>query len=1191
MYLKKVEIQGFKSFADRTDIAFNNEITAVVGPNGSGKSNISDAIRWVLGEQSVKNLRGTKMEDIIFSGTDKRRALGYAEVTITFDNSLGTIPIEYTEIAVTRRMFRSGDSEYYLNKNSCRLKDVRELFMDSGIGKDGYSIIGQGKIDEILSNKPEDRRNIFEEAAGIIKYRNKKEESERKLNKTESNLVRIKDLIHEVSGQHDSMEIEAEKAVKYNKLYTRLKDLEVNLYIKEIKKLEIQIGETNKSKAEVETELGSLEEERVILEEKYNSLKKNIESMDAEIEKSREIKFEAIQTYENSKNQISLYNEKESFLVEDLDRLLKQRDELEVSLAGLSQSRLEMDKRREESENKYNELKSILDTKLSQQESLKNRISDFEQNIESKKENSLHLHNLSSSTKNEINSIENYKESTGKRVEKLSGEGEKINLRIEELKETESSLKIESNRLNQERNTKLESIKLLTNNISELEKELKSLEDNIRDRQIKLNGLNSSYHLYKNMEDSYEGYYKSVKGLINAANRNSDLIKGLVGVVADLIKVSPQYERAIEISLGSNVQNLVVETEKDAKKLIEYLKINKLGRATFLPISTIRGKTITLNQSDIKEYSILGLGHELITFDPKYKDIFEFLLGRTIIVKDIDNGIKLAKKYGHIHRIVTLEGEVLNTGGSISGGSYGKENISIITRKNKIESLSKEILIVKGELESIENNKSHTEKNIDDLKDSVHNQRQLLNSLEEELTGIRNSINQNEYEINRSNIELKGKLDEIQELRKEMDWLTKKQENLSVSLEKLENEIKENQDTIQEYSLDFSGLRQSRDQMEEEIISLKLELNTLENSLISLSKEAENYSLTKENLLSSKISNEKEIVEKDNSLKEIKDLRDSLSMSIKDYESREKEIAEKLSELVRKKDSYMKNFYDEQDRLKVINKRISDMEKSKGNMEVRLTRYELQSENNLERLREDYELDYEQALRFERDITDVTNISSDIKGLKEEIRSLGNVNLSAIEEFKNLSERLDFISKQQQDLLHAKDDLKEVIKDMEKKMKEQFMTSFEKINESFSEVFAILFNGGKARLELEESENILEAGIEIKVQPPGKRLQNLSLLSGGEKSLTAVALLFAILNTKPAPFCILDEIDAALDEANISRYINYLKTYREKTQFILITHRKTTMEIADTLYGVTMEEEGVSKLISVELKNKLIEAS
>lgn len=1187
LYLRKVDIQGFKSFADKTEIEFKNDITAIVGPNGSGKSNISDAIRWVLGEQSVKSLRGSKMEDVIFSGTDKRRALGYAEVTMIFDNKDGKIPIEYAEVAVTRRMFRSGESEYYLNKNSCRLKDIRELFMDTGIGKDGYSIIGQGKIDEILSNKPEDRRSIFEEAAGITKYKSKKDESERKLERTENNILRIKDLIHEVANQKETLEKEAKKAHIFTKLFTRLKDLEINIYINDIKKLNKQIETITKEKENNLEEISIIQYEKYDIEKKYNLLKENLQDMENEIEESRTIKFDAISLFEKNKNQLSILSEKESFLKKDLERLNNENMELEQSLIDIKTSKETIDEEINLLTLKLESFKDQYQKNYKELETLNLSLLEEEKEIEKEKNHIMSIYNAVSDKRSQINSIISFNDNIEKRIAQLNREMEIINNNTLDINTLIKELEVVLIQLDSDLTFRKENFNKLKNDKLKMETDYRSLNESIKSNQINVQGLTSNYNLFKNMEEMYEGYYKSVKGLLQASKKNLNLGDGLIGVVAELLSVDEKFEKAINVSLGSSIQHIVVKNEENAKNMVEYLKQQKLGRATFLPLNTIKGKSITLNSNDIQEFNILGLGSELITYNKDYQNIFDYLLGRTIIVNDIESGIRFARKNKHSYKIVTLDGEVLNIGGSITGGSIGENSINIINRKNKISNLRKEIDTINNNLNKLQSEKSFMDEELSHITENLTDEELLIKTNEQKIFEGRNKLENYHTDIKKLQEEKQKKENEVLTLSKEIGDFKSKKEELTSSLNGLEKEIELSKEQANKKQDQIEEKRQLKNNLETIVTDLKIDVNLLENNYKNLVLDIDNKTKDKEKIIGLIDEKNSHIISINQEILGLEQEKDILNNEIQNQETKEAEITNQLNLVIKKKECFMKTFYEEQERLKHIHNKLSEIEKHKSSLDIKLTRCEMLLENNHARIFEEYELKIEETMKYEKDIGSFQNAASEVKKLKSDIKDLGNVNIGSIEEFEKTNERYEFITAQHSDLTKAKENLKEVISDMEKKMRTQFISSFKEINESFTEVFSVLFNGGKATLELEEGEDILNAGIEIKAQPPGKKLQNLTLLSGGEKSLTAVALLFAILKTKPAPFCILDEIDAALDEANINRYTSYLKSFDDMTQFVLITHRKTTMEIADVLYGVTMEEQGISKLISIKLKDSL----
>ncbi len=1185
MRLKKLEIQGFKSFADKTDIEFKDGITAIVGPNGSGKSNISDAIRWVLGEQSVKNLRGSKMEDIIFAGTSKRKALGYAEVTITFDNKSGSIPIEYSEVAVTRRMFRSGESEYYINKNSCRLKDIRELFMDTGIGKDGYSIIGQGRIDEILSNRPEDRRSIFEEAAGIVKYKSKKEEAERKLDKTEGNIIRIKDLVSELSNQLESLEIQAHKANCFTKLYNRLKDLEINISIRDIKKIELQIQEINEEKLILEEELNKNTAEMQAIEDKFNVLKEEIESFEKKIEVLRDVNSTNSNELDKNRNNLSLIQEKEKFYNKDLERIKDEKDKLDNRLKIIEELNIEIIKEKTITQDEFTRLNNNYRDKTLELEKDINLILAKEKEIEVEKNNAIKIYNNTSDKKSELNSIASFNDNIEKRIFQLEKdinemrkEEESILKKQAEITKSEDVYKKElANFLD-----KLKSLKVIEKETNDdLDSLIKKVNVNDFDIQSKLSNLK----LFKNMEEDYEGYYKGVKSLLIASKKDPNLKEGLIGVVGELIKVENKFERAIDISLGSNVQNMVTETEEDGKKAIEYLKKNKLGRITCLPLSVISGNVIDISIEDREKFKILGLGFELIEYAKKYEGLFKYLLGRTIIVEDIDNGIQLANKYKHKYKIVTLQGEILNPGGSMTGGSYASNSISIINRKGRIEALEIEISDLNTVKEVLEDQRSSLSVKKTNVENKISIIAEKIKDAEYYIINAENLREKHTSDARKTNELIEKAEKEIKSLSLEVNDFNSKSEELKGLVEKLEEDSIDQKEKIRILTLSLNEEKFIREEKVKLVTDMKINLNSIENILKNLDEKIEKNKIEMKNINISFKEKDEEIHDNIVKIEEVFNIKSTLDNNIKELNIIVTKAKMELSELISDKDKRMDGFYSEQERLREINKIITETERKINSQDVKLARISVQYENYHKKLREDYDLSYEEALNYESEIKNIQEALVETRRLKGEIKELGVVNLGSIEECKNLKERLDFILKQQNDLLNAKENLNEVILDMETKMKNQFLVNFRIINENFKEIFKILFDGGQAELVLNEADDILSSGIDINAQPPGKKLQNLSLLSGGEKSLTAVALLFSILKLKPSPFCVLDEIDAALDEANISRYTNYLKLFYQDTQFVLITHRKTTMEIADILYGVAMEHDGISKLISVKLKD------
>jgi len=1185
LYLKKVNIQGFKSFAEKTEVEFNSKVTAIVGPNGSGKSNIADAIRWVLGEQSVKSLRGIKMEDVIFSGTEKRRALGFSEVTITFDNSSGKIPVEYGEVAVTRRMFRSGESEYYINKNACRLKDVRELFMDTGVGKEGYSIIGQGKIDEILSNKPEDRRNIFEEAAGIIKFKTRKQEALRKLEKTEVNLTRIGDLLHEIKNQKEQLKEEAEKASEFQRLFSQLRDLDVAMTSREIKRIRSSFEKLDIKESELIEEKNLLENEIESIAASFGNIKENLDNAEKAIEDRRALKLESFQRNESIKNNIKLLQEKETYLQKEIDRYNREIYDLETSFLDggsyLETSRIEllnlqkqMNQLKDawnESESKKSELTKEIERLDSVSFALRNEIMDHQSRIFS----------LKSESGTTISFTENIKRRMTQLQEEIGIIQSDINDKVE------SKIRL-GRELEGSRQKLRYGLDLLAREEKELTAQSKSasvLEENILDKDKTLNNLTATLKLYEAMEKDFEGYYGSVKAIAIKANEDKEFANGYLGLVADLFNVEERYLKAIEIALGSNLQNIVVSNEDTAKRFISYLKNSNKGRATFMPVSSIKGSRLVVDNNILSSNGYIGVASSLIDCDSQLNEIFIQLLGRTLIFDCIDSAIEYSKRFSYKNKIVTLDGDVINPGGSLTGGSTNSRATSILSRKQAIEAIKIETANLILELSSLRKTLESENRGIKHLNNKINEIQEKNKNQYSEILDCERRFNLTELDIERLNAELNKKSTEFKELEDELSHLkdssnrlNKELSETSLSLENKINISKANEENLIE-------LRSDLEKLNNEITDMRLNINILGNKSSTLDLQISQFDINEKDTRISLESKKNELRAIENQIIENRNEIENLRLIISNSQEEEIKEAGELKQLLQSKDKLMDSFYELQERNRILAQRLAKVDREIDKLDMDRSRFDVQIESMTERMQTDYDLDIDAVLAFNISVENVREEQNSIKDLRSRIKELGNVNIGAIEDYRNSVERFQFLTTQLDDLNSAREDIQLVIRDMEKKMRLQFKKSFDEINEKFQQTFSILFNGGKARLELEEGEDILTSGIEIMAQPPGKKLQSLMLLSGGEKSLTAVALLFAILKTKPSPFCILDEIDAALDEANISRYTNYLKTFDDDTQFVLITHRKTTMEIADILYGVTMEEEGVSRLISLRLKD------
>ncbi|WIF94613.1 chromosome segregation protein SMC [Caminicella sporogenes] len=1186
MYLKKLEIYGFKSFADKIEIDFKKGITGIVGPNGSGKSNIIDAVRWVLGEQSAKTLRGSKMEDVIFNGTSHRRPLGMAEVSLSFDNSDKLLPIDYSEVTITRRIYRSGESEYLINKTPCRLKDIKELLMDTGIGIDGYSLIGQGQIDSILSSKTEDRRQIFEEAAGIVKYKARKAEAEKKLENTCQNIVRINDIIGELESRVKPLKQQSEKAKKYLELSEKLKDLELNLFLNEIEQTENKLKAEQKQLNIVENQLNNYLKNRKNLIEKQEKIQLMIDNIENEIKKMKSNYFEISSTIKKLEGDKILYNEKIQNTENNIIRISKEINELELQKNVLNKQLENLLNERENLEKNIRESTENLKLETEKYKSSTSSLNEDELFIENLKSEVIEILNKISSTKSEISSMSSIKESILKRIRKIQEDNR-------ELKEREDSLNFDIQTLDEELKNINKSILQkqdkkndFQNRRDELLNKYNNLLVSFEEKKNSLNKCISEKKLLEEMDKSYEGFNSSVKKTLEICKK-SNIGNGIHGVVAELMTIPRGLEIAMEVALGYSMQYIVCNKQEEAKRVIKYLKENSIGRVTFLPLSNIYIKN---NKGDkvlnLKKLSgVIGRANELINFDKKYERLFEYLLGKVIIVDNIDTAIEISKII-KTYKIVTVDGDVINPSGTITGGSYKAKGINVFIRKRKIEDLNDEIEKLSNTINSYSEKIStykieleKLEKKINLNHEEIERLKMLLFKKENSYTYLKNELNN--IKSNKSN--LKSEYDELSSDLKDIEMsIEKKRHNIEV-LEKqnlkLQNDINKKLECISKSHRDLENVK-------EKITTLKVILASLNEKKENIIAEINRINDSIKTCDDDKLSRKKELT--------------CLEKSKKDYSAKLKEIELLINDnnVLFKQLEYNINKYDSEktdllkknkilvDEIKSINKAINELKESLHKIEVRKTRFELQRDSIVKKIWEKYELSLTDAIKYKKEIEDYSDILEKIKYIKGEIKGLGQVNINSIKEYEELIERYDFLKNQKEDLIKAKESLNKVIVELESTMNKQFLDSFNKINESFSIIFNKLFNGGRAKLILEDKSNVLESNIEIIAQPPGKKLQNLNLLSGGEKALTAIALLFSILKTKPTPFCILDEIEAALDDANIYRFADFLKEFSKNSQFIIITHRKGTMEIIDYLYGVTMQEYGVSKVVSVKLTEK-----
>lgn len=1181
MYLKRLELQGFKSFADKTILEFMPGITTVIGPNGSGKSNISDAIRWVLGEQSIKSLRGAKSEDIIFAGTQNRKSLGFAEASLVFDNNDGKLPIEYSEVTVTRRIYRTGETGYFINKTPCRLKDILELFMDTGIGKDGYSIIGQGKIDEILSNKSEDRRHIFEEAAGIVKYRSRKEDSEKKLERAKLNLLRINDILSEIENNIEPLKIQSEKAKKFLSLREELKGIEVGLFLYNIDLYKERLEKITADEEIMNSTYESEENSQKLKNEEKNNLKLEINNLIEEIEKMQNIGFESTNQIEKINSNINVSEERINNIKENNIRYETEINELNEKIEELKEEEKQKIAKKENLYSNKEKFEKELKEKEEELSKLTTKLSSKQLEIENKKriieENTDNKYEM----QNEINTQDVKVDSIIKNVKSKT---EELELTISELDQSRlKKSEIEQNFLDIE--NKRNKIK---NDLSEIENKKIEADNKIKTFELQINQLGQEIRIKESRlkfleetEKEKEGYTKSVKSLLKSAEANKELKKGLHDVVANLINVKKEYETAIEMALGASLQNVVTETEQDAKNLIEYLRKNNLGRVTFLPISAVNGKKLEKAHLNIK--GVIGIASDLVEYNNKYDGIFKNLLGRTVIVEDMEAGIAVAKKNSYSFRIVTLKGDIINSSGAMTGGSVQTKTVNILGRSREIEALKEEL---KGLNIKIKNKEEEKEKYIDSIEDLLETIESLETNLQE--IDIEYATQKQKVELIVENVDkLVNRMDktkqEIENLNKQKIEITEHKKQLIESLENLEEEIQKLNLEVEEFVRLNKDDQTYIDNLNMDITNLKISVSSFEESEMSIDEITERIKIDiKNNTLSLEM--KKEQIEKNKQEEEsLKAKIEELKNDIIKIKENVKNSGSKIEELKNEKNE--KNTYLEKIEKDIEEQftKLQDIKEQLVKIDIKKNKTSQDLEDVVNKLWEEYELTPNNAGGFTK-TTDQAKTQKEVNYLRTQIRDLGSINIDSIKEYQILKERYDFMCEQRLDLENSMSKLRNVISEMINIMKTQFKDKFKLINKNFNEVFTELFGGGKAELILENEEDVLNCGIDIRVQPPGKKLQNMTLLSGGEKAFTAIAILFAILKINPAPFCVLDEIEAALDDVNVNRYAEYLKKFATYTQFLVITHRKGTMEAADTVYGITMEENGISKLLSMKLK-------
>lgn len=1178
MYLKKIEVQGFKSFANKLLFEFDNGITGIVGPNGSGKSNIADAVRWVLGEQSAKQLRGSKMEDIIFAGTETRKPVSFASVSLTIDNSDKKLDIDYSEVTVTRRVFRSGESEYLLNGNTCRLKDINELFYDTGIGKEGYSIIGQGQIDKILSGKAEERRELFDEAAGIVKFKKRKNETQKSLDNESQNLIRINDILAELEKQVGPLARQSDKAKEYLRLKEYLKKYEVNLFLLEESSTKGELtkvtGNLDIVNEELEKAGNRLEEIKSVYDEKDNEVSELTARIDeltakknqAEIDKNRlESQIEIL------KEQINSANMNDSHLADRLKEINDQIAERNEEKQKLLKQKFDISSEVDDIFARQNEIDREVDALRKETDGLSNE-------IENRKNSIFDNLNKKGTIKASIQRYESMQEQVNIRKAELTGK--LINFKTDE-SEFDVSIKDAKDKLDSV-NKEIDGLVSENNRLMALSDENKE-ERNTKKQKLqaaKEQNMRSQTKLesLKNIAERYDGYGNSIRKVMECKEQNS----GILGVVADIVKTEKKYEIAIETALGGTIQNIVTDNEETAKKMIDYLKKNQYGRATFLPLSAVSGKNNRRDNLE-RESGFIGYANELVKVDLQYKGLADYLLGRCVVVDNIDNALHLNKAHGYSLKIVTLEGELLNPGGSMTGGAF-RNSSNLLGRRREIEELEKVVSSTEKVIFSLSADIDRLGGLINEATDKIaknteiiQNKKLAKNTLEinyNQLADKKNEI-QNVYENNKREekeiesqlkdirAELESSNKELEKIENDNELNTKEISDATERLNDLKNKLEEKNKIAESIHIEYSQIAQKSQFAEESVKRILREIDRLKDGISDLED--------------SKEESQTEIAVRSSQIEEITDTIKTAAAEIESYSS-------ELTDLKSRKEegqATLKGFFTTREECQ---NNLVTLEKEQFRLSQNKEKLENNRDSKIEYMWNEYELTLSEATQLKDDeLSDVSEIKKIVTDTKNEIRKLGDVNVNAIEDYKEVAERYEFLKNQHDDLVSARDKLITVIEELDKNMREQFTTKFEEIKIEFDKVFRQLFGGGKGTIELDPEADILDAAITIISQPPGKKLQNMMQLSGGEKALTAICLLFAIQNLKPSPFCLLDEIEAALDDSNVDRYAKYLHKLTKNTQFIVITHRRGTMAAADRLYGITMQEKGVSTLVSVDL--------
>ena len=1179
MYLKNIEVQGFKSFAQKINFEFHNGITGIVGPNGSGKSNVGDAVRWVLGEQSAKQLRGGNMQDVIFSGTETRKPLSFASVAITLDNSDHKLPVEFNEVTVTRRLYRSGESEYMINGSACRLKDINEMFYDTGIGKEGYSIIGQGQIDKILSGKPEDRRELFDEAAGIVKYKRRKNTTIKKLEDEQQNLVRVTDILSELTKQLGPLERQSETARIYLAKRDSLRELDVNMFLLESRQTEKDLLVLREKNETASAQLEDTNREYQQTKVEYDRLEQELEELNRQMDELREKTQQNALQKQQLEGQINVLNEQIQAALQSDTHFKNRLEIVEEDLKQRVQARSEVEEEKGSLHTIVKEAQKRLTDQEDRLHTVQEQISQCESAVEDGKNEIIEILNSRATTKGKAQRFDTLMEQVGIRKAE-------VNQHILHLKSEEAQQKTIRAKAQSEYDQITEEIHEIDQKSRQMDQQVHSLSEDLKKQTTQLEISQTAYHReasrlesLRNITERYDGYGNSIRRVMEQKDR----VSGIRGVVADLIQVNKEYEIAIETALGGSIQNIVTDNEQTAKRMIEYLKKNRFGRATFLPLNSINTRGEFSQKDALKETGVIGLASDLVTTEKEYTGLTRYLLGRVLVVDQIDHAIAIAKKYHHSLRMVTIEGESLSPGGSMTGGAF-KNNSNLLGRRREIEELEGKVASQKEEVSR--------------LTASMEENRHKRNQLRDQISQLQEQLRSKYVAQNTAKMNLAQLNDKEQEIRDGYERIRLDQEQIRRQL----SEIKQDHDKIDE---ELKASRQDEKELETYIETRQKELEEWKNEESSVQRKLEDLRLEasttqqKESFASENLSRliseiqglvqEKQTIletlkqgnqEMENKRRSVEELKEAVT-GFGGQEEADRQQLETWQKEKDQKNTSHKAFFEKRDHL---SGQISLLDKECFRLKSQMEKLEESREAQISYMWEEYEITPNNALQYRKEeYTDLKEMKKQITQLKDEIRKLGSVNVNAIEDYKNLQERHAFLSGQYEDLKKAEAQLENIIRELDEGMRQQFFEKFRDIQREFDKAFKELFGGGKGTLELEEDVDILEAGIKIISQPPGKKLQNMMQLSGGEKALTAIALLFAIQNLKPSPFCLLDEIEAALDDSNVGRFAGYLQKLTKNTQFIIITHRRGTMNAADRLYGITMQEKGVSTLVSVDL--------